>query len=348
MNLSRIKTNANRILGWWLEGLRLPLPTYLQNRLFPAKTPVPVLLQHGLYTLPGGESAPQCSDLSLALEQFNRQYDSKTHFPVICLDEADVLLKRIALPKAAPGQLASLVHFELQRVLPLSLTDVRYGYFVEDERLGTRVTVTVVIVPLVKIQNFLEQLKSIKAAIPLTGSSDGKMLPVDLSTRPGAKPCRQYVLPIKPKFAALLLLAVLFYTAAPYFYYAGKVAQLQVATTANRERAVALREEIAARASGRNEDAFIAVIEKDYFSPLNVLRSLTELLPDNTWLQTFAISNGRVQLQGESPSAADTLAQVESAGFMEQAEFLSPVAPGDDALNEQFHIIANLRTANEP
>jgi general secretion pathway protein L len=58
---------------------------------------------------------------------------------------------------------------------------------------------------------------------------------------------------------------------------------------------------------------------------VDILRELTEIIPEDTWLNTYNYSRDRVTVAGESPSSSDVLAAIENSPLFSQARFDSPV-----------------------
>lgn len=83
-------------------------------------------------------------------------------------------------------------------------------------------------------------------------------------------------------------------------------------------------------------------------SVLSVFNALSALLKDDTWLAYLQFSEGKLQIQGESPNASSLLGVLENADFFEKASFVSPVTQ-DKANNlERFQIIADVTKPENP
>ncbi|HET7340497.1 MAG TPA: PilN domain-containing protein [Methylomirabilota bacterium] len=88
--------------------------------------------------------------------------------------------------------------------------------------------------------------------------------------------------------------------------------------------------------------ATINGIETSAMRPLPVLRELTELLPNDTWLTTLSLDSKGVELTGQAAAASALIPLLENSPVLERVEFSSPVTRGRD--KEQFRI----RAAWEP
>jgi general secretion pathway protein L len=85
--------------------------------------------------------------------------------------------------------------------------------------------------------------------------------------------------------------------------------------------------------------ATIQSIESSTVRPLPVLRELTELLPNNTWLSTVSIDGKGIELTGQAAASSDLIPILENSPRFERVEFASPVTRGRD--KEQFRIRAS-------
>jgi Tfp pilus assembly protein PilN len=85
--------------------------------------------------------------------------------------------------------------------------------------------------------------------------------------------------------------------------------------------------------------ATINGIESNAMRPLPVLRELTELLPNDTWLTTLSLDGKGVELTGQAAAASALIPLLENSPVLERVEFSSPVTRGRD--KEQFRIRAS-------
>ncbi|HEU4368561.1 MAG TPA: PilN domain-containing protein [Methylomirabilota bacterium] len=79
-------------------------------------------------------------------------------------------------------------------------------------------------------------------------------------------------------------------------------------------------------------------LEAGALRPLPVLRELTDLLPNDTWLTTLSLDPKGVELTGQAAAASALIPLLENSPRLERVEFSSPVTRGRD--KEQFRIRA--------
>ncbi len=79
---------------------------------------------------------------------------------------------------------------------------------------------------------------------------------------------------------------------------------------------------------------------------LQVLKNMTQLIPDNTYLLTLRISKQDLEISGLSQSASDLIPLLEKSGWIKKTEFASPIVTDATKL-DHFKIKAEIR-ALEP
>jgi general secretion pathway protein L len=71
-----------------------------------------------------------------------------------------------------------------------------------------------------------------------------------------------------------------------------------------------------------------------------ILKEVTEILPQDAWLNTMLFSNGRLEIRGTAKSATVVIEALENSPLFKEARFDSPVTSRGD--NELFTIVAAL------
>ncbi|MBM4274922.1 MAG: hypothetical protein FJ134_10760 [Deltaproteobacteria bacterium] len=76
---------------------------------------------------------------------------------------------------------------------------------------------------------------------------------------------------------------------------------------------------------------------------LKILRDLTSLIPDNTWLFHVRLSRQTLEISGLSKSASDLIPLLEKSGWLTKTEFASPIVTDATKL-EHFKIKAEIKS----
>lgn len=83
-----------------------------------------------------------------------------------------------------------------------------------------------------------------------------------------------------------------------------------------------------------------AEMKKAYPSAINILRELTEVMPDSAWVLSLNYSNRRVTIQGEAESATSVIEAVENSPFFREVRFSSPVTRS--GARDKFTLVAEV------
>jgi len=75
---------------------------------------------------------------------------------------------------------------------------------------------------------------------------------------------------------------------------------------------------------------------------LRILKDLTQLIPENTWLFNLKLSKQTLDISGMSKSASEMIPLLEKSGFLEKTGFASPIV-SDASKFEHFKIKAELK-----
>jgi general secretion pathway protein L len=75
---------------------------------------------------------------------------------------------------------------------------------------------------------------------------------------------------------------------------------------------------------------------------LKVLKDLTTIIPDNTWLFNLRLSKQTLDISGMSKSASDLIPLLEKSGWLQKTEFASPIVADANKL-EHFKIKAEIK-----
>jgi general secretion pathway protein L len=78
---------------------------------------------------------------------------------------------------------------------------------------------------------------------------------------------------------------------------------------------------------------------------IELLKELTAILPDATWVEQLEISGNEIRVRGQSPTASALLGLMEASKLFQNATFLSPITAGA-AGKDRFYLSAQI--AREP
>ena len=97
-------------------------------------------------------------------------------------------------------------------------------------------------------------------------------------------------------------------------------------------------------------DASRFLVEKKAAMTLTVelVDEISRILPDHTWVSRVDMSDGELQLQGQSLASASLIATIESSPSFENARFRSPVVQIAGTERERFHLSADIVEVQSP
>ncbi len=81
---------------------------------------------------------------------------------------------------------------------------------------------------------------------------------------------------------------------------------------------------------------------EQYPSTLVILKELTQIIPEHTYLYSLRFRKGQIEIGGKSASAADLISIMEKSGYFTKTEFVSPIVT-DDTGSEIFKIKADIK-----
>jgi len=90
----------------------------------------------------------------------------------------------------------------------------------------------------------------------------------------------------------------------------------------------------------RARQGSVAVLERksDQLRMIDLLRELTDRLPDDTWIQNLDYRDGEIQIRGESKQATNLIGVLEKVSGFSNVAFRSPVVQVRSTGSERFHI----------
>lgn len=118
------------------------------------------LRQHGVFPLPPVTQPDERRQaLVAAVSDFARTHEVDTTHTVLCLPRTDAAVTRVLLPAAAQENIAQVLEYEIENLLPLSRDEVHYDYSMRPH--GTeRVEVLVMALPRAVVQGYLDALEA--------------------------------------------------------------------------------------------------------------------------------------------------------------------------------------------
>jgi general secretion pathway protein L len=365
MNLNKnIKIELKPFLRWWGRELSFLVPTKIRQFFY---TPRPAIIirptaeQFELsYEINGVQKilATVARDSSKA-EAVKLLLSSDDRFKnavfILRLSNHDALNKTLNLPLAAQSNISQVVSYELDRYSPFKAEQVYFATRLE--RIDTdaaQIVAQLLLVPRKLLETLYADCKILGISLHYV---EVENCPNDLQQLHSAYNLLPPHLQIKESNTSrwivgglLTSLAILSLAglALPVWLEYQAVENLQ-AKIAKIDKEVKAVKNLQAEMETMREENQLLINEKIAMpSVVSILNEISRLMKDDSWLSYLQYSDGQLQLQGESPTASNLLADLEASDYFAKANFASPVTQDKASGMERFQISAEITKPENP
>ena len=342
-SLADIRASARAWMHGWRDGLLSCLPEMLRARMRPHQAKILIQLQDGRAELAldkGGEPVsfgsigPESVD---GLEQVLEQGRRLNAGIVVLLSPADLLLRRISLPVHVKENLARVLELEMDRLTPFSSADLYFDFRLLPNTVREQISVELAVVRRSAVDPWLGTLKDLKASpgvLAWPGAwRDANLLPRDARAR---KPqAGLWMRRILWTLLGSLVLAVLVTPLWQKRAIAIELLERGAKARIEAEKVSTLRR---ALETDSKSASYILERKREYRYLVELMRKVTELLPDNSWISQLDYVDGDVQLRGESPQSTALIELLAKEPSFRSISFRSPVVGVPNTDRERFHI----------
>ncbi len=253
-----------------------------------------------------------------------------------------VLLQRpVELPLAAERDLGQVLRYEMDRLTPFALDEVHWGWAVERrDRARARIHVLLLVAPKAALAPVLATLR-LAGASPValeTAGAEPHAIPLDPG-RPGQERRRRRVLAAAAAVCAMLAVVAAGLPFVRQSLAMGGIERRIEALQPQVDRAQALRRRIANGAAGADVLATQRAATGD---ALAVLATVTDVLPDDTYLTELTLHGRVLTLTGQSREAARLISALSADPTLRDPAFIAPVTRNETAKADQFSLRAGL------
>ncbi|MBM3508755.1 MAG: hypothetical protein FJX61_01265 [Alphaproteobacteria bacterium] len=254
------------------------------------------------------------------------------------------LLKTIELPLAAEENLRQVLAYEMERQTPFRADQVRFTYAVVGrDAAARRLTVALTVVPNETVERQLGDLARIGVSpVAVVVGTPGTPLVRTADATVRLRPLPRYRRADRWLAAATVALALIL-AALPFVRHEHATARLDervARVRAPAEAALKLAAELEAELAGTGT---VVRIKAQAASPVLLIDELARLLPDDTWLVQFTLSESELEIEGLSLSAAALVARLEASRLFANVRFRTPVTR--DPLTSREHFALMLTVA---
>lgn len=268
---------------------------------------------------------------------------------VLALPADNVLRHVVSLPEAAAENMREVLTFEMDRHTPFSAADVYFDFRVVGRHPATgKLDVEMVLVRRSDVDPAIEQ--SVVRGVRLAGvdvldkmENDGPVLRgvnfLPEEQRARRRNVRAWINAGLVLLGVILLAGIMWQSLANKQRGAELLAEQVAIARADAVEVAAMRDQLDQALEGAS---FLIQQRLSKPTTMEMLRVLTDLLPDDVWLQRFEVQDTTMQIQGEAPNASALIAVLEDSPMFAQAAFRSPVTRNQANDKERFSITAEL------
>lgn len=274
------------------------------------------------------------SNLATELVQFERTPPLTT----LLVEGEAVLRKRIAVPMAAEDNLASVLGFEMDRHTPFARDDVMFDFVIRDRLTEkSQLDVELLVLPKASLAPLLDAVRKRNIAIDRVDieTEDGvagvNFLPVD--ERPKRVNKRLRINIALSVVAVGLLYAVMWQSINAREQ---ALAQYQEKVKATQQEAREVRGLMDQLDEARDAATFLSDQRSSTPHTIEILRDVTRLLPDDTYLQRLDIRDGMVRVQGLAPEHTALIPALAESRYLRPPETRGSVGTDPRTGKERF------------
>ncbi|EKE75971.1 PilN domain-containing protein [Gallaecimonas xiamenensis] len=335
---SDLKARIRPFWQWWTSQLQGLLPASWRQASGRHHKPLIISAQpDGLHWLTDKGATPLLADqLSQAQQQQLATLAQKAGKVLLLLPKEQVLAKVVQLPGAARNRLEEVLRFEMNRYTPFSAEQVHFAFKeLGLDRSSDRLSLMLMVVSKDSLAPLLQQLDLLGLKVSALGTDAPDMPTISLAGKQSQGPGR---------FAWLLALAALLVLAiGPLVWRESRIQELQeqlAAPKAAAERAMAVKAQISLLTDGAQA---LVQRKRQQVSALDLLKELTQRIPQHTWISRLEVKDQELRLLGESADASTLVGLMEQSPLLQDARFISPVTVNPRSQRERFALTAKLR-----
>ncbi len=344
------RSMTNELMSWWAARMLELVPEQLLRRdatrmdalllrLSDTRDRVGILVRRKGQQQDLGEVALNANGVASANTALAKHRRPK--LVLLCL-QSDILLERtVMLPYAALRHVDQLLVYEMDRLTPFTADEVFWNWApIKHDRARNQLHLRLSLVPKAGLREVLMVLSTaglgpVQLAVPMP-CGETRLLPLDHAV---AQPRHQRAVLLAAAATATLAVAVV---AAPFALQLHQIMQLD--SRAGELRPIIAEVDAARRRmaeSGSGADVFAAEATR-VGSVVRALATLTEVLPDDTYLTALTLRQGKMTFTGRSAGAARLITALSVDPAIRDPAFLAPVTRGVGGGGDSFSIRAEL------
>lgn len=257
----------------------------------------------------------------------------------LCLPREAVLTRSVSFPAQVQANLPRVIQYELDRLSPFAAQDVVFDFAAKGAATkgSDRLHLELALCRRDRVDAWIRRLEELAAPVDRITWDDAwsgaNLLPPEQRPKPNRW---RLTLGSGALIVSILLAAAVALTPVWQKHHLARQLETEVA----RLRTQAIRVDEVRQELERVLQGSTAVLQRKLDQPsiLDMLRELTERLPEDTWVQNLEFSVDQVDIRGESGQATALIAILEQAPGIDHVSFGSPVTQIAQTGKERFNI----------
>lgn len=350
-----IELDVKGFFKWWGSELSFLVPTWIRGMFVDTRDYLMVSKPDEFYDLRLVTEHPKNEFGRIILNEEGRHIWYRLVSRKSELQQAEIvfrllpgqaLQKIITLPAAAQENLHQVVGFEMERLTPFKAEQVYYDVrLLEKINVADQIKAELVLVPRAKLDGMLKEMVGLgllPGRVDVGGPLDREerrpklnynLLPQQLHDQPN-----QLKRLINVVLVVLLIALIVLSMSLPIWMKREYSLEL--------ERDVKNTGQAASKVQALKQSAEDLLRDTDFLLDkkstepvvVEVINELSSRIPDDTWLTNVNFRQGKLQINGQSPSASALIEVIEASPLFENASFVSPVNQDRNTGMERFQI----------
>lgn len=357
-----IHLDAAKFFRWWQNELSFLVPARLRKLLGTASEYLVLTKdEDGVSAVYHGDEGDRALGY-FTLDESGSQKRERLPETMPELAEAKVILrltpdqslrKTLKLPSAAEENLNQVAAFEMDRLTPFKSDQVYYSARLLERLPASRqIKVELVLAPRNKLDALLEEL-AVWGWRPdlVDAAGDSPLGAYDLLPAQYRPPRNPWPNRINWALVALIVSLITVLGVLPIWANQSLVSELELEVkkvSKVAKEVESLRQELETLV---HQTRFLQQKKRTEPALVDMLKELTDVMPDHTWLNGLQYRDHRLVMQGQSPSASALIGLIEASPFFQNTSFVSPVTKDMASGLERFQIaseVVNGRFSEKP
>jgi general secretion pathway protein L len=260
----------------------------------------------------------------------------------IVLQPKRFLFRPLELPARAADFIEGIVRAQIDRLTPWSASEAVFGCTVPAAG-GESITTTIAATTRKAVSPYVQALSVFHpSAVAICTDVAGARVRVFEQSARGSLDAGRVSRMLQLALGAAAVAAVVSVAASSYVASSLGAQEDELARQISQRRA-------AIRAGGEGDRSPVALLERrKYQTPASVivLETLSQVLPDNTYVTELHLTGNKLQIAGITTDAPSLISLIEQSHHFTRATFYAPTTRSPSDPGERFHIEAQVEPKN--